>query len=417
MSNVSQFTQTQTRVTAFVICGLAALFYVYDYFIQVAPSIMTQQLMRSFDIGAAELGILSASFFYSYTLMQIPSGLLLDRLGARKILTVAVLFSAVGVLMFGMTTHFWVAAASRFLIGLGSACAFISAIFLVSRWVSPHRFAVIAGVIQLAGCLGSLFGQAPLALVINRFGWRQSMIVIGVITFALVFVYGFLIRDGAKPAQSETISLSNEWQRLRYVVRQSHVWWVFAIGLICWIPVGAIGALWGVPYLMAVYGWTNVVAGQMCSLFWVGLGVGSPLLGWYANRAGKRRQPVEICFVLAIAGSVLLLLAPHVSPWITAMALLLLGTSASIQAFTFSLINDSVPKEVFGTASGLINMAAILGGGVAQTVIGFILRYEWKGAIVNDVPAYAVSNYQWAFSFLVVTAVVGFLIARFRVKH
>ncbi|WP_423063262.1 MFS transporter [Candidiatus Paracoxiella cheracis] len=417
--------QTNTASTAsslilpFIICVLAALFYVYDYFIQVAPSVMTEQLMRSFSIGAGDLGILSASFFYSYTLMQIPSGLFIDRFGARIILTFAVLISALGVLIFGLSHLFAWAAVARFLIGVGSSCAYISAIFLVARWFPHRHFAMIAGLLQLAACVGSIFGQAPLALTINHFGWRHVMVMTGVITFVLGVIYWVIIRDGRKPATSEAhnVVMKNERQRLSFLTQRSQVWWVAVCGLASWVPVGVVGALWGVPYLMKIYGWNNVVAGQICSLFWVGVGIGSPLAGWYSNRIASRKKPFMICFLLAIFSSIVIVHAPFFSPWIIGAALFLLGVSAAVQSLTFSVIKDIVPPAAFGTASGLTNMLAILGSGVSQTLVGFFIHSQWNGARFDGIPVYSINDYQHAFYVLIAAGILGLLVTWFKVKE
>lgn len=410
--------KTKSLIYPFIICTLASLFYVYDYFIQVSPSVMTQQLMRSFSISAADLGILGASFFYSYTLMQIPSGLLIDRLGPRIVLTFAVFICALGVTIFGLSHLFLWASASRFLIGLGSSCAFISAIFLVARWF-PHRyFAMMVGFIQLAACVGSIFGQAPLALTINHFGWREVMVITGIVTFVLGLVLWLVVRDGEEPIGHEhSALLKNEWQRLTFLARRSQVWWAALCGLASWVPAGVIGALWGVPYLMNVYGWNNVVAGQVGSLFWVGVGLGSPLVGWYSDRITNRKQPFIICFILALLSSLLIVNASYLSPWITGMAFFSLGVSAAVQSLVFSVIKDNIPPSAFGAASGLTNMLVVFGGGISQTLVGFLIHFQWNGQTVNNLPVYTVADYQHAFYILVVAALLGLLTTWFKVKE
>jgi len=412
-----QTTSKQTTL-ATIVCGLAALFYVYDYFIQVAPSVMTHQLMQSFHIRAAQLGILSACFYYSYTLMQIPAGLLLDRFGARKLLTFAVFISAFGVTLFGSTHSFALAGLARFLIGLGSSFAFIFALFLVSRWFAHQHFALFAGLIALAGCLGSMFGEAPLAMMINHYGWRQTMVVTGLITFGLAAIYGWTIRDGKAPQSGHTtIALCSERKRLQFLRRQPQLRWIALCGLVSWVPVATVGALWGVPYLMQVYGLTNITAGKLCTLFWLGLGFGSPLLGWYSNRIGSRNKPMLLCFSCGLLAACLLIFAPQLPLWLIAAGLLLLGFSASLQALTFSIVKDVIPADVFGTASGINNMAAIIGGAISQPLVGWLLDLQWGGQTVHQVPVYSNQAYQIALLVVPVAALIGLLTTWLKVKE
>lgn len=413
-----RFKLSYQSLLPYMVVGLASLFYIYDYFIQVAPSVMTDQLMRDFSISASGLGVLGASFFYSYTLMQIPAGLMLDRFGARVLLTFSVFVSACGVTLFGMTNSFMIAGLSRFVIGLGSAFAFICALYLVSRWFSHKYFALIAGLIQLAGCIGSMFGEAPLALTINHYGWRHTMLATGLITFALTFLYWGLIRNGDKTTQAKSdLTLGSEFIRLKYVLKQSQVWWIGVCGMVSWVPVATVGVLWGVPYLMNVYGWSNTVAGEVCSLFWLGLGLGSPIVGWWSNRIAKRVKPTLICFTFGIAGALILLEANVLPAWCIAIALFMLGFSASVQSLTFGITKDIVPDSVFGTASGFINMSAIIGGAISQPLVGVLLDMQWNGTMQNGVPVYALHDYRNALLILPIASLIGLLVARFKIKE
>jgi len=410
--------QDNSRFHAFFICCLASLFYFYDYFIQVAPSVMTQELMRSFSIGAGKLGVLSACFYYSYTLMQIPAGLLLDRLGARVLITLAVLGSAIGVTLFGVTYNFAIAGLARFIIGFGSSFSFISALFLISRWFEHRHFSSAAGMVQLMGCLGSFFGLAPLAVLVNTMGWRRSMVLTGLVTFGFAFLFWIFIRDGKNlRAGRAHPTPKGEWQKLRFLLRKAQVWWISGAGFMSWVPAVVVGALWGVPYFMKAYGLTNTEAGKLCSLFWVGLGVGSPLIGWISNRLRNRCMPLATCFVFGLVGSILILDAPAMPIWIVGFALILLGMSSSAQSLTFGVIKDVVPPAFFGTSAGINNMAAILGGALTQPLVGFLLHLGWGGLKLHGVPIYSIDNYRIALLVLPIAALVGFGIVLLKIKE
>ncbi|MCH9643638.1 MAG: MFS transporter [Gammaproteobacteria bacterium] len=403
--------QTKSLLLPSFICALAALFYLYDYFIQVSPSVMTQSLMQDFSIGAGKLGILSACFYYSYTLMQIPAGMLLDRFGARKLLTFSVITSAIGVLLFSMAQHFASLCVARFLIGLGSSFAFISTLFLISRWFAHRYFAMGAGMVQLSGCVGSLIGLAPMALLIDHHGWRSAMFQISIFTFALAILFIFVIRDGEKPAKHH-LDTKNEWQRLTALIKIKKVWLIAFCGLASWVPVATIGALWGVPYLMKVLHINNIQAGKICMFFWVGLGLGSPFMGWLSNRLNNHNKPFAWCYLFGIVGAILLILAPKLPVSLIVLAVFLCGFSASAQSLSFALLKDHVPDNLFGTASGFNNMGAILGGALSQPLVGYILHEKWQGKLVNNIPVYSIHDFQAAFIILPIAAYAGYFIAR-----
>jgi len=407
-----------THYSGVFICCLASLFYVYDYFIQVAPGVMTHQLMQSFAIGAGKLSILSASFYYSYTLMQIPAGALLDRLGARVLMTLAVLASAIGVTLFGVTYSFFISCFARFIIGLGSSFAFISTLFLISRWFSHRYFAISAGLLQMGGCIGSLFGLAPLAFLVNYLGWRRSMILVGLITFCFSLLFWVFIRDGVQESgEKSKFSAGYNSSRFNFLLKKPQVWWVCLLGLVSWVPVTTVGALWGLPYFMRVYGLSNIESGKLCSLFWFGLGIGSPVVGWFSSYFFNRRIPAGICFFLGLLGSILIIIASSIPLWVSAISLFLLGISSSVQSLSFGLIKDVVPPNLFGLASGINNMAAILGGAFSQSLIGYLLQMSWDGLRINGAPFYFIQDYQLALLVLPVSSVVGLLVTAFKVKE
>jgi len=398
--------------TPILICSLAALFYVYDYFIQVSPAVMTHELMHRFHIGAAGLGILGSIFFYAYASMQIPAGMLLDKFNTRYLLSVAVFISGIGVLIFGMTNSFAVAGLSRFLVGFGSAFSFIGAIYLVSIWF-PHRyFAFVAGLIQFAGCVGSIFGEVPLAHAVNHFGWRHTLFVIAIATFILSVLFWWIIRD--KPQKitfsekDKNINLSS-WS----IFKIPEVWIIACIGFLCWIPVASIGALWGVPYLMKVFHWTNTKAAGYCSLFWLSLGFASPVIGYLSEQFKTRKKPFYICFFAGIVGSLLLIFSVKLPLYMTIVALLLLGLAPAIQALTFGVAKDILPPSVFGTAAGFINMLPIIGGGLSQVMIGFILAALWNHKMHLGVPIYSLHDYQVAMLIMPLCLCLGLFLSYF----
>ncbi len=415
-TTVSKYTNDGKALwLAIVICALASMFYIYDYFVQVAPSIMTQQLMTSFSIDATGLGVLGSCFFISYTIMQIPAGMLLDRYGARKILFAALLISAVGVTLFSMTSQLWVAAFARGLIGFGSAFSFLGTLFLISRWFKHGYFAFLAGILQFAGAIGSISGQGPLAVFINHEGWREATLEIGLFSFVLALIFLLVIRDG-KPQEEQVVATSAEHQAVR-LFRLPQLWWVSVCAYVAWAPAAAIAALWGVPFLMHVYGLQNYQAGTLFTIFWIVVGVGGPLVGWWSDKIKRRRLPIAIGFFVGIVASVGLLAAGTYPLWVAGVMLFLLGIAVSVQSLTFGVVKDIVPASRFATASGFNNMITVLSGATLQPVIGWLLDRNWDGAKLNGAAVYSTYDYRLALAVIPVVMLIGFLVIVFKVKE
>ena len=125
--------------------GCVALFYLYQFIIRVSPSVMLDDLMAYFQINATEAGTLSAIALYSYSILQIPSGILADTLGARKVVLGSIVLCIAGVSLFISTPNLLIAQFGRLLIGAGSAAAFLSVSKVSSQWFSPSKRATLLG--------------------------------------------------------------------------------------------------------------------------------------------------------------------------------------------------------------------------------------------------------------------------------
>ena len=183
-------------VLAWVICLLAALFYCYEYLLRISPNVMLPELMRAFNVPSADgVAALVGYYYYAYTPMQIPVGLLLDQYGPRRVLTFATLCCAIGAVLFATTTNYAVAAMARFFIGFGSAFAFVGVLKVASIWLPPNRFAFISGFTTALGMLGGMFGNWTMNKMVATMGWDGTLSYFGWFGFFVVVAHGgFFVR-------------------------------------------------------------------------------------------------------------------------------------------------------------------------------------------------------------------------------
>ncbi|MBC8158422.1 MAG: MFS transporter [Alphaproteobacteria bacterium] len=177
--------------------GLGTLLFFYAFFHRVAPAVMVNELMRDFAVGGAILGTLSALYFYPYAALQIPLGLMLDRWGPRRVLTVAAAFCGLGSLVFATADNLMIAYVGRAMIGAGAAFGWIGTLNLIAIWFPPQRFALLAGVTAMIGMSGAVAGQAPLAQIIHAFGWRETLGVAALYGGVLAIAFWVVVRNPA----------------------------------------------------------------------------------------------------------------------------------------------------------------------------------------------------------------------------
>ncbi len=391
----------------------ASTYALYDFFVAVAPSVMTHQLMSSFHMTSTDLGWIGASFFYAYALMQLPSGWMLERYGARRMLACYSLLSGFGLLLFALTSNYKVAMIARFLSGTGVCIGFLSSYYLAARWLHHRYFSTVAAGLHLLGTVGAILAQGPLARLVNQFGWRQTTLYLAMITILLAVLYALIIRDGYGRKNSQSIQLK---QALTYCITHPQLRWIALVGFLAWLPFSTIGALWGVPYLINVFHWDNVTASHFCSLFWIGSGIGGFILCGISEKSRNRKKPMQVFFLIALLSSLVIVQIPTLSKILLLISMFSLGLSVTVQTMTFSLIKENVPQQYFSTASGLNNAVSMLSSAIGQAFIGMLLdwhRLNRGGTAI----IYTISDYQCALGVIPIVAVLGLFVVTYKIKE
>lgn len=371
--------------------------------------------MHVWSLNAASLSVVVAFFFATYLIMQIPAGMCYARFGVRKVFPAAVLITGVGVAVFGMATHSWQASIGRMLMGFGSAFAFLGTLNLSAQWLSHRYFAMIAGIVQFAGCLGSMLGQAPMASLVNMYHWRNVMFVVAAVCFALALIYWILIRD--KQTRMNHHTDVKQTTVLKHILKKPQVWCIFLISFCAWATIGGFAALWGVPYLMRLYAWTNEIAGQHLIWLWLGVGLGSPIMGWITAHARNVTYPIITCFSIGIIGIAMVIYPPTNNTYWVTLALLFIGFACSSQSLSFGVLKDNVSRAYFPAATGINNLMAILAAAITQMLAGTILHYHGSEQLVGNAPTYSIHAYQMAFLPIAFCLVLGLIIAVFFLKE
>jgi MFS family permease len=414
-------TRKRQLFLASIMCTLAAMFYMYEFVLQVSPAVMTNELMRDLNLNAASLGTMAAFYYYSYTPMQLPAGLLFDRFGPRRLITIAVLICAIGALLFGTTPNTLMASVGRLFMGIGSSFSFIGALLLVSRWFPPHYFALLTGVVQLMSSIGAIAGQAPLAVAINHYGWRSVIIDLSIAGVFLALLIWMMVRDSPETVSQDRkfqcSSKKGELNRLQQVCKNRQTWLIALYSFAIWAPITAFAALWGVPFLVTNYGISTEAASRACAMIWLGIGIGSPLFGWWSDKILSRSIPLSVAAFLGIISLTIVIYATQLPLFLLYIALFVFGLSASGQALSFGVVKDNTPSSAVGTAIGFNNMAVVAGGALFQPLIGILLNYNWSGIIRDGAPFYGVAEYQLAFLILPLCYVLALVVSQFLLRE
>lgn len=400
-------------VRAWTVWAIAATSFAFAFFQRVAPSVMVEELMREFNVGAAVLGNLAAVYFFAYAGLQLPIGLMLDRFGARRLLSSAAAVAALGSLLFALATGLQQAYLGRLLIGIGCAVGFVATLTLAGHWFPPRRFAYVSGLTMLVGMLGGIAGQAPLALLVDAAGWRPALLGAALFAAALGAATWLVVRDAppGRSAASTPHDATGFARNVRRVLGSGHTWLVAAYGGLMTGPMLSYAGLWGVPHLVQVHGLPRPLAAFSASLVMIGWALGAPLGGWLSDHIGRRKLPMASAAAAALGGWCLLLYGPVLPLPLMWTLLVLIGVASGAMVVCLALARELVAPDMAGAATGFVNMANVGSGALLQPLLGLVLDLNWTGVAVDGVRSYSPHAFDMAFVILPCCAAGALLMA------
>jgi predicted MFS family arabinose efflux permease len=363
-----------------VVIGLALAAYELSFVHRTAPAAIAGELIRTYAIGGAVLGTLAATYFYVYTLLQVPVGVLADTLGPRRILTAGGAIAAAGSVLFALAPAWEVAAVGRTLVGIGVSVTFIATLKLAAVWIAPERFATMAGVTLFAGNLGAVAAGAPLAWVVTQTSWRVVFVALGVLSAALAAATWLRVRDRPEDLGLATVHAAPPprsgvpWTTaVRRVAAHRVTWAAFLVNVGVGGSYLAFAGLWAVPWLRDARGLSQVDAAQHTSLLLLGVAFGSLAVGTISD-ALRSRVGVMRAFAILYALSWLPWLLHADWPrwatlaWFFAMGLVIPGFTIS-----WTIAKEAHPPEFAGIATSVVNVGIFLGTGLLQPLVGWVI--------------------------------------------
>ena len=382
--------------------------YLLSNFHRVAPAVVASDLMKAFSITAASLGTLAAIYPYVFAVMALVAGSLVETLGPRLTLTSGAAAMAAGTVLFGLAPVFGVAVVGRLLIGLGASVILIAWLSLAAAWYEPQRFATISGWTQTVGNLGALTASSPLALAVEAIGWRSTFVVVGAVTFLPALAALLLVRDRPEQAPGRpdpgprrvAPALGDVLSSIPAIFANSRSWPPVIAAAFVYATLISLLGLWGVPYLMQIYGLGRVAAANTLAWLAIGIVVGSPLIGWLSDRRlGLRKLPLAVSTGL-YAVCWLALIATGDARWpVTLLAplFLVMGLTASGLILVWACVREVNDPARVGIVIGFCNAPIFLAFAILQWLTGAILDAKWAGLVRGGVRIYPEAGYRTAF--------------------
>lgn len=406
-----------------------AFAFLASYFHRTVTGVVADSLMSEFVIErAADLGILSSIYFYTYAILQVPAGILADYYGPRRVVSLSLVISACGAAFFGWTDSIGGLYAGRFFSSLGVALIYVNIAKIQAEWFRVREFATMSGLLTFVGNSGSLLAATPLAFIVDAVGWRSSFYLIAAYSLVMALICWLMVRD--RPGDIGLPSIieiekregkicapvekgkESVLARMKVVFKNPFTWPPFLASVAMYGVYMSIIGVWGIPYLMQVYGMPRVAAANHMLFMVIGNMVGAPLLGFLSDRLGFRRWPyVGSAAGILAAWLVTIWHGAQPPEWMLYPICLALGLGVSGVSLTVACVKEVNPRHLTGMAAGIANSGAFVGGALLQAPFGWILDQYWQGSVEQGVRLYPVAAYQSAFLFCAGVLVAGLLCA------
>ncbi len=392
---------------AWFILACCLSFYLYEYILRASPGVITNELMADFGISAGSVGFLIAFYYFAYVPLQIPCGVITDKFGPRKVVTTSALLCVIGAVIFAESNSVFFAQVGRFLIGAGSACAYICSLKIASVWFDKSKFAFIAGISMMMGTFGGIFGGAPFAHLANIQGWRSAMIIAAIAGCVVMIISWLVIRD--KPEGKKFIPHEGGLlDGLKIIAAKPQNWLIGLYSLMMFLPLCVFAELWGTPYLMQRFGITNEIASYGGIMVLIGYALGCSVSAKLSDYWKSRRRVMSLSVTCTFIGFSIVLYAPELSFHTVLAFMFLSGTASGFSILYFTAVQESNPIKYSATSVGFTNALCMTSGFVFQPLLGKLIDYSWDGNFNEaGAPVYALKDYQFAFTAVLLAFLLG----------
>lgn len=370
-------------------------------------------LIESFHISLTTFSSLGAMYFYAYLIMQIPSGILADYVGPKKVSSIGILLAGISSIGFAFSPNIYYAFLFRLLVGIGVSVIYICILKILTQWFRQRRFATMAGLTAAVGNVGGILAQSPLVIMALWLGWRNSFILVGVITIIVGVIAIIVVKDNPM-GQVEVGKVENQKSEIVKAIvavfRNKHTWPPFIMFATFFGAFFALTGTWGISYLSTVYGIEQVHAGNLTMVPIIGFAIGAALLGMVSDKLKKRKTPILILGSIYVCmWGILVFFNSGGIPigWIPIL-FFILGLCASAFTLVWSCGKEVNDPEFAGISTSIVNMAGFVGAIILPVFMGMYL----EGFDADNL----VLGYRGAFFMCFVFVLVGLLVS-FAIKE
>ena len=365
-----------------VVWTILAATYVFVTFHRMGTGVVKNELQEAFNIGTAQFANIGSMYFYAYFIMQIPSGILADKLGPKKTVFMFSILAAIGSVMFGLAPNIYVAYFGRFLVGIGVSVVFVCLIKIQSRWFYSRNFGLMIGFAGLAANLGAIIAQTPLLIATRTIGWRNTFIYMGIAMIFFAILTKLFVKDDPtdmglpgmdvlenRPAVNANIKVG---ESLKSVLLNKRTWTISLTYIGLYTGYVVLMGTYGVSFLVQKYNLEQVQAANFIIAAIVGSAVSGIVVGYVSDRIKRRKMPIVLLNVINLICWIVFIYVKMPIQMLTPF-LFIFGFAMSVFTMCWTVGNEVNDMRLSGIATGVVNCIGFLGAAVVPVIMGNII--------------------------------------------
>jgi len=403
---------------------VGSFFYFYQFIFRTIFSTMGNEVAVGFNVPVSDLSIFFAAGMLTYSLMQVPGGLLLDRYGTRKVLTIAIFSLSLGILIVGTTASYPLAILGRVLMGLGSAFGFLGTSKIITMWFPIRMMSFLVGTTVFLGGMGGAFSKDLFSVLPAHWDWRQTLLSMGSMGVLLAITTGLILRErkfsagdkAPKKEINETPVPTTLFGSFFEVLSNRQILLAGFFTFFAYIPISVLADSWGPLAFEKMFNVDKEVADKTITYFYIAFSTGSLFYSLVASYFNRIRHVLLFECIAMLVFLYLLLVRTDIGMttffgvpgFLILSSLIAFNIGGVALAFTIGCANAR--KEVSGTVVGIMNMLCMVSGSICSKLVGNLLNHYWDGQLGADgLPTFSGLAYQSALQPLIITTIFAIL--------
>ncbi len=364
---------------ALIIWFLSSLFYAYQYVIRIIPAISTNEIITRFGVDVSQFGYLCGIYYIGYTSMSIPLGIVIDRYSPKIVLPCAVLVTALGVLPLAFFDVWYLCLLGRLISGMGSVCAILGVFKVIAIYFSQSQSSKMLGMAATIGLLGAIYGGKPMAAIMQSIGWEQAIMVLCACSLLLAILMYVTMPSYMSNCNIDSDDTSTIMQNIKTILSNKTIILLSIAGGLMVGPLEGFTDAWSVVTLEAIYGWTKDQATIAPSMIFIGMAIGTSLVGYVTAKTQKYYDIITISAVGMILCFFIILHSKITCNIMVYTTLILIGIFSAYQITLLSKVGIIASARLVAMTTAIANMIIMSFGSIFHAAIGHIVNYYSNG--------------------------------------